>query len=493
MADFNQIVSSVAATCAGKGVNSDITALTGLTTPLDFTFGGSSVYVGGTSAGTANAQTVASTTPTSFTLTNGKRVTFIAGFTNTGPMTLNVSSTGAISVYRMAPVGFEQLTGGELRATDVAEAIYDGTRFQLVTRHTEVGGLGPLINIASAATTDLGTLASHNANITGNVTITSFGSTASTTYPLYRLSFAGALTLTYNSTSLITPGQANITTAINDTAFALYLGSGNWQIVDYQKASGAAVVPSASLCGAIGLIITNNGLSAPNTQATLQADTVIVANAASQTTFQATSLSRTISWSTVGVDGLDAGSIATNTWYHIHAISNGSTTAGIASTSATAPVLPAGYIYSCRLGAMRTDNTGSGTLFRTSQLGSWTQQNVVAAATNSSTYRFMGLTTSGTYVAFPVANFVPPTATEIHVLCFSNASAQNFNCSPNNTTATGFSVSNPSIIQVNGLAGFNQAQSARFLLEGTNVFGAIAGGGTLDMFAIGWKDKVNAN
>jgi len=54
--------------------------------------------------------------------------------------------------------------------------------------------------------------------------------------------FAGSLTLTHNGNSLILPGNANITTSINDRFEALSLGSGNWIVTKYQKADGTSVV-----------------------------------------------------------------------------------------------------------------------------------------------------------------------------------------------------------------------------------------------------------
>lgn len=95
--------------------------------------------------------------------------------------------------------------------------------------------------IASATTTDLGTLLSNIASVTGVVTITSFGSAASTTSPLYFVRFTGALLLTYNATSLILPTAANITTVAGDAMIAKYEGSGNWRVLAYFRADGTPV------------------------------------------------------------------------------------------------------------------------------------------------------------------------------------------------------------------------------------------------------------
>src|SRR6516164_6675368 len=69
MANFNTIVNSTNANAATAGVNNNITALTGLTTPLNYTVGGTSLYLGGTSSTSGNAYTLASPTPTGFSLT----------------------------------------------------------------------------------------------------------------------------------------------------------------------------------------------------------------------------------------------------------------------------------------------------------------------------------------------------------------------------------------------------------------------------------------
>lgn len=98
------------------------------------------------------------------------------------------------------------------------------------------------LSIASATTTDIGSLLSNRVLITGTTTITSFGTVAN----LIRfVRFNGALTLTYNATSLILPSAANITTAANDLGIFTSDGSGNWRCISYTKANGQAVVGSA--------------------------------------------------------------------------------------------------------------------------------------------------------------------------------------------------------------------------------------------------------
>jgi phage-related tail fiber protein len=53
--------------------------------------------------------------------------------------------------------------------------------------------------------------------------------------------FTGVLTLTHNATSLILPGNADITTANNDRYEARSLGGGNWIVTKYVYANGSVI------------------------------------------------------------------------------------------------------------------------------------------------------------------------------------------------------------------------------------------------------------
>jgi hypothetical protein len=93
--------------------------------------------------------------------------------------------------------------------------------------------------IASASSVNLGAATGSNLHITGTTTITSFGTVAAGVER--RVIFDGALTLTHNPTSLVLPGNANITTAAGDSAVFISEGSGNWRCVSYNKADGTSV------------------------------------------------------------------------------------------------------------------------------------------------------------------------------------------------------------------------------------------------------------
>lgn len=196
----------------------------------------------GNSGGTANAVTI---TAANFTNSDGQTIIFKAASTNTGAATLNVNGTGGIVIYADAANGPQPLVGGEIVSGDFATVIYDATlgAFHLIAAQPN----NAAVTLASASTVDLGTAVSHTITISGTTTITSLGATATASSPIYFITFSGALTLTYNATSLILPGGANIQTATGDVAIAIYLGSGNWRVISYQQAASFGSGPSGSI------------------------------------------------------------------------------------------------------------------------------------------------------------------------------------------------------------------------------------------------------
>ena len=118
---------------------------------------------------------------------------------------------------------------------------------------------GQQVNLASAATVDIGAQNSTLINITGTTTITSFG--AKYNGPRY-IRFDGVLTLT-NSATLVLPGAANITTAAGDSAIAVPLGlpATGWRVAAYQRADGQAISAPTSFqaSGLTGTVAISNG------------------------------------------------------------------------------------------------------------------------------------------------------------------------------------------------------------------------------------------
>ena len=139
MANYNALVTCLS-NAAAAGVNNDITALTALTTPITPAQGGTPVFTGGISTGSANSQVISGVSPASFGLTGGNQVTFIAGFSNTGPTQINVAGSGLTNVYRRTQLGIMPMVGGEIVANHVQTVEFDGAQFQLLTSGIDIIG-----------------------------------------------------------------------------------------------------------------------------------------------------------------------------------------------------------------------------------------------------------------------------------------------------------------------------------------------------------------
>lgn len=162
---------------------------------------------------------------------------------------------GGASIYGSSGGGTSLVSAQTPAGAGASSGNTSGDGLVIVKQYRGSGAgsqLTTIQTIASATTTNLGSLSSNLVHITGTTTITSFGSSASTAAPIYFITFAGILQLTYNGTSLILPSAANITTAAGDFAIALYLGSGNWQVLAYYRASGQALVGGSGASGGAG-------------------------------------------------------------------------------------------------------------------------------------------------------------------------------------------------------------------------------------------------
>lgn len=80
---------------------------------------------GGTSTGTPNAQVVAAS---SFSSQDGQVLVFIAGFTNTDPLTINPGGAGAIPVLLDSSAGPVPLSGGEVVEDNQVMVVYEASR-----------------------------------------------------------------------------------------------------------------------------------------------------------------------------------------------------------------------------------------------------------------------------------------------------------------------------------------------------------------------------
>lgn len=149
---------------------------------------------------------------------------FQAFAANTGAVTLNWDSVGAKALVYDSQLPLEQ---NHIQANQTIEVAYnlanDNFVWLIPNRTVVYGNEGA--DIASGSTVELGDATGNVLGITGNTTITSFGTTPAGSR--FWLEFLGAAQITHNGTSLIIPAQANYTTSAGDIILVTSLGSGN--------------------------------------------------------------------------------------------------------------------------------------------------------------------------------------------------------------------------------------------------------------------------
>lgn len=185
------------------------------------------------------------------------------------------------------------------------------------------------------------------------------------------------------------------------------------------------------------------------------------------------SVSVTANPATSGANGLDTGTLAANTWYSVWVIYNGTTTAALLSTSATAPTMPSGYSYKARVGWVRSNATPA--LLQTLQMDRRTQY--VIDGTVLTDFPLIQSGSTGGYTAKSVATFVPSTATVIWL-------GSNFASSSNDQVAV---AANSSGIPLFQNASFSRAQGS-VMLESTNIYVSCQTNASLR--CTGWEDNL---
>lgn len=456
---------------------------------------------GGTSAGSANAQTI---TTSSFSSADGQSIAFVAGFTNTGALTVTPSNSGPIAVLKDLATGSAALTGGEVVAGNVVLATYVITTgsFHLVA-YPEVA-----FNNLALGTTTPSALAGNTNNLALPSTIvdrlTSTGSVNITGIVAPTVNAAGYLLVLQNVDTTDT-----ITLTANDTAstaanrflltFPLALAPGQQQALLYDATSAGwrpyDRVTSQPIAGEFkNLVVTAS--SATNVVITADALTLEDTSGTAMRVRNVSITGTTCAITNSGANGLDSGAEASNTWYSVWIINSpiaGGTTACLLSTSATAPTMPANYTFRSRVGWVRND--GSSNFWRTLQYGRRAQ---ITIGTNPTVAPQMitgisGSTTVPTWTAQAWSSFAPPTASELVFIAFAVDASFDVQVmvAPNNSYGAYTSTTNPPpIVITNDSAASPSGGSitSSFVLESANVFYASSGAnGRLS--ALGWVDN----
>lgn len=206
-------------------------------------------YVG-TSAGSANAQTL-SPPVVLRAYRAGHSLSFKAGYTNTGALTLNVSALGTRNVYKPSAAGPVALTGGEVVANQIVRVIDDGTQYLLIAGQTPTssricGVVSSAGNNADNLEKDLMTCsmaASSLINSGGLVRITAWGTLANNSH-------VKQVKLYFGSTGVaVIPATAGSNVAWRAVLEVTRTGSNAQQIV-YHGMQGSAVVSTISATSA---------------------------------------------------------------------------------------------------------------------------------------------------------------------------------------------------------------------------------------------------
>lgn len=242
-----------------------------------------------------------------------------------------------------------------------------------------------------------------------NITLPDPATVASTASTKHYIFHNSSTTVTWNIIGVIS-GITNPVMQPKSTMIIFTNGTTWWELKP-QEAYNAEDSDTVDLCHATdleihrlaknfnNLIITNNATN-PNYQVDVNADEEILFETTTGASKKFTTADLTISIATSGANGLDTGSEAASTWYHIWVIGKtDGTKAGLLSLSSTAPTMPSGYTYKAYAGAIYND--ASSNFIKIYQKEKWVARdtrNVLTAGTAT------------TPTAIDITTAVPPTA-----------------------------------------------------------------------------------
>jgi len=255
MGNFNTIVTDVNANAATNGINTNITSLTGLTTPLASQFGGTVIYTGGTTGGSANAQTIASTSPSNFSLTQGNIATGIAGFSNSGAATLSVDGGAATAMRKKVSTGLTALVGGEIITGSSYMWYYDGTFYELLNPSTAGNTvMGPGSSVSGDIATFNG--AGGNSIQDSGILGTSLAPLASPTFtgtPAAPTASVGTATTQLATTAFANPATTNGTTGSVTLPGGTIFKWGNTVLTAHQTTAATFATAFPTSCDWVGV------------------------------------------------------------------------------------------------------------------------------------------------------------------------------------------------------------------------------------------------
>lgn len=406
---------------------------------------------------------------------------------------LAVFSDAALSVPASNPVNLDSAGRHDMRYIAVAAyklifyAGQDGTGGVLYTRdHIDPGvplgsgalaiangGTGAttaeqaLVNLGAATTAELSKLSYELSQLAGNL-----GGVEAT-----RIATGG----TSQRPEAPLLGQIRFNTSLGDAGqIEAYDALDHWSPVGYAQPIAA---------GFKNLIIKNNS-GTPNSQVDIDADAVTV-ETTTGFAYRLTGIDLTVNCAGTGANGLDSGSLANSTWYAVYVIYNPTTqtVAGLVSSNGSNPTMPSDYTAKARLGWFRTN--GSAQFHRIIQRGRRAQYIVSASVTT--TLPLMDSGSKSAWTSITLSNFVPTTASAIHVSLanrYNAGSYSNVVVAPNSNYGTSISTGTNQPYGF-GDAGdiFSAAINFWLGIETTSIqWGSDASGGAIS--CIGWEDNI---
>lgn len=463
------------------------------------TSAGGAVWAG-TSAGTANAQTLASS---GFTGTDGQIVNFLVGpgLTNTAALTLTFPGNSPIPVLKDLTTGPASLTGSEVVAGNAVSVLYDISLGAFHILNFNAATLASLnltgqFSLAGAITPSVIAANTNNWNPSGLQTASVIRMSASAAYNITGLTAP----TTYGNGRVIVlrnVGTFNITLTDNDSGStaANRFNLGRPIVVAPSQSIAllydstlllwvpAQTIPAQPVAGGYkNLVVTGTG----DTTATITADEIALEDT-NGVIYRARSVSVTCTITTSGANGLDTGAEASNTWYSMWVIfaPTTATTACLMSASATAPTMPATYTYKARTGWVR-NNSGSN-LYRTIQYGN---RATYIVGTNPTALLVMANGNTGgigTFAAIATGAYVPSTASGIIISASTANTTQDIAVAPNASYGSASSATNPP--PLSSSVDTTMQVPYEMQLESSNIYYATTNSGPA-VLAVGWRDNL---
>lgn len=362
-----------------------------------------------TDGGTANAhslQQATNATPIPAALATGMVFRYRANATNTGPVTVVVAAIGgALDLYKQTG---QALKAGDIRATQAVEILFTGFEWQLLSptgqpeneRYVETASADGLAYTATfaptvtALTDGMRVLVKWNTTNTGAVTLAPNGLAAKAVRKGADAALAAGDLLDNQISELVYDSAANG-------------AAGAWLLT-----SPVTINTPATVTGLARNLVIKNNATNPTFVVDITADEAVLKNAGGLSYLaESVSVSANITGTVGTANSLDTGSEASNTWYYLWLIYNGSAVASLLSASSTAPTLPSGYTYKALVGAVLNDGSSNFITFRQAGKEVWVNETNIFTATGPdaiNTYQSKTLVpASGT-----TEKIVPPIAVE---------------------------------------------------------------------------------